>query len=231
MHFSGSVESFSMLSSLLLVPRKSSRCSTVCFLPARRSVRSRGSSDVPGWGAQVLDLWRPADGQLCRLRSRIDQTKDEASTPAGARQLLSEFPRVDREVRNESYLWLAAQSSPSDLPELLLSFRRDFGGSLDKVKKKDVLVLFAERSPVTSLRDVVRVTLDMLYDAHLSHPVLRIVARRLPEGEQAACAAEALRQAAADEPTHPHAASVLTLLGPFLPEDLLPKAARTCPPS
>src|SRR5262249_13313521 len=95
---------------------------------------------------------------------------------------------------------------------------------LAKDQITEFLVRLARRVPVQVLARVVAVTLDVLYDGYASWPVLLVVARRLPDDQRQSCAAEALRRSARDRPSCPHATPVLILLGPFLPDELLPLA-------
>jgi len=192
-------------------------------------------------GRAMLALLRPADAELCRLWTWINRSKEPAKSLAypakgGAgkdmadpRRVFQMFAGSNLDYRTECYPRLVAELPPSDLPKLLHYFRQDFGSPMDKYQKKDVLVLFAERSPAATLRDVVRVALDILYDAYLSQAVLTVVVRRLTNDEKPECAAEAFQQAADDHHDHPHLAAVLTVLGQFLPEELLQKAIGLVP--
>jgi hypothetical protein len=205
---------------------------------------SQGGSPQPSWGwlrglARRLGLRGPTGLPVMSARAVANAAPPAAALSPAALQFssLQALNSATVQMRAELYPQFARTLPASALPQLLRSLWEDRPGYplMNKDQVSDVLVVLADRSPVSTLRDVVRAALDLLYDDYLIHPVLRAAAARLPFADRTRCASEALDQAAPDElagrgpPRWQYVTPVLTVFGSWLPDDRVPDALGVVP--
>lgn len=122
---------------------------------------------------------------------------------------------------------LATELPHKDLPRLYkwlfkYKYKNGFNGyqeiSLirDKYDKSVLLTNIARRIDKTYVRDIVKTTLELLYDFYVSMPVLEVAVARLYDEELTNIAIESLQLP--DYIIKPHAASVLISLGRYIPD-------------